>query len=175
MAPHQPLDVSWAEPSREPPPFLANGERRKSDRKKRRGIVYEQRGHVELSARYHPYYVPAPWFVYRERGCAKNFWCRPDGLIIRPREGIITIVEFKYTHTPQAWWQLLCLYVPVVSAYFGTDLWAYRCAEVVKWYDPSTSFPGHHTLRPDVRTAKPGEVAVMIWRPRRVEPLGALA
>jgi len=92
-------------------------------------------------------------------------WCQPDGLLFNLDKGIITIVEIKFKHTPLAWWQLNELYYPLISFIFGQELWSYRLAEWVRWYDCETPFPGQHHLRPHLTDVKEHEVGVTIWKP----------
>jgi hypothetical protein len=89
-------------------------------------------------------------------------WCQPDALILQPRDGLLTIVEVKYQHTPDAWWQLRELYLPVVSLAFGPD-WRIAMLEVVKWYDPHVSFPETPLLTPDPLRPPHGRIGVHIW------------
>jgi hypothetical protein len=107
-------------------------------------------------------YFPGQWF----RFCADERvrWCQPDGLHLDPRRGILTILEVKYQHTPDAWFQLRELYAPVVSRAFGPE-WDVALVEVVKWYDPATQFPEKVIMCPDPLSAPTGRIGVHIWSP----------
>lgn len=120
-----------------------------------------------LSTQYKDLYFPSPWIHFYSEGYPRMRWCQPDGVLFDFKNGIITIVEVKYNHTPLAWWQLNELYLPLVSFIFGDELWTYRLAEWVLWYDPATPFPGEHHLRPELELIKPHEVGVKIWKPGR--------
>jgi len=61
-------------------------------------------------------------------------FCQPDALLIDVYSGRVVIVEVKYQHTTDAWWQLLALYVPVVRRLFG-PAWEVACCEIVRWCD----------------------------------------
>ncbi len=87
------------------------------------------------------FYLPSPWLHFREEGQEDFRWAQPDGLLIDGIKGIITIVEIKYSHTADAWWQVRRLYLPVLQKLFPPNLWRYEALEVVKWYDPDTVFP----------------------------------
>lgn len=91
-------------------------------------------------------------------------WCQTDGLLIQPQGGLITIVEIKYQHTPDAWFQLRELYEPVVRRAFG-PAWEVALLEVVKWYDPSTFFPERHLMCADPLHPPIGSIGVHIWAP----------
>jgi len=73
-------------------------------------------------------------------------------------------VEVKYQHTPNAWVQLVRLYLPVLESAFG-PLFRYATCEVVKWYDPAVVFPQRVTMTPDLLNVRPGEFGVHIWKP----------
>jgi hypothetical protein len=82
-----------------------------------------------------------------------------------PRRGVVTILEFKYQHTSDAWHQLTRLYLPVLSQLFPRKLWRFALCEVVKWYDPATVFPCPVTLAKDPLLLRPGQFGVHIWSP----------
>jgi hypothetical protein len=92
-------------------------------------------------------------------------WCQTDGLLFDVDRGLITLVECKYQHTSDAWWQLKMLYLPVLRTIFPG--WEFATVEVVKWYDPATKIPEPVFLLPDVGAAQPGKFNVHIWNPRR--------
>lgn len=93
-------------------------------------------------------------------------FCQPDGLWIDPIRGRITIIEIKYAHCEDAYFQLRSLYEPVIRKAFAGAPWEFRFIEFVRWYDPSVPFPGPHKLRAKLEAAGEDEVAVHIWRPR---------
>lgn len=102
------------------------------------GIRYEKRVHAWLLQLYPKHYLANPWFRFVDEWGTR--WCQPDGLLIDPVQGVITIIEVKHSHTGQAWWKLQKLYLQVVRATFGAD-WNYRCVEVVRYFDPAMVFP----------------------------------
>lgn len=127
------------------------------------GIRYERKVQEHLSNCYGDLYHPSPWFYFETEG--RRRWCQPDGLLLDPWAGRITICEVKYQHTSDAWWQLQRLYLPVISAAFPPGLWSVACLEIVKWYDPATVFPEPVALvaRPDQCPPAP-RLGVHIWR-----------
>lgn len=127
------------------------------------GIRYEKKIHVEFLRRYPKHYLPSPWFQFWDKHGAR--WCQPDGLIIDPAQSLIVISEVKHTHTGEAWWKLLKLYLPVVRHFFGNE-WEYRCIEVVRFYDPLTAFPCARLMQHPHIMPKLPEVGVHICKPK---------
>lgn len=119
----------------------------------------------KLEEAYLDFYVPSPWFIFKEVGIDRPRWCQPDGLLILPYTGQVTIVECKLQHTVDAWWQLKWLYMPVIVKAFPHDLWNYGLCEVVKWYDPATTFPEKVKMRPTLESVRPNEFGVHILKP----------
>lgn len=107
--------------------------------------------------------MPSPWFVFAQEGYSRPRWCQPDGLLLDLYAGRIVIVEIKYQHTPDAWWQVRQLYQPVVRSAFGPD-WDIRACEVVKWYDPAIGFPEPVALAKDPALVR-DTFGVHIWKP----------
>lgn len=153
-------DVSWAYPSQTPPPFI-NLNRKRSGRKAQ-GIRYEQKVHRLLRDQY-PVYFDGQWFRFKS-AWAVSRWCQCDGLIIDPRAGRIIIIEVKYQHTFDAWYQLFQLYLPVVQVAFG-PMWTVSGCEVVKWFDPAVAGDPRPTLVASPDLARPGQFAVHILKP----------
>lgn len=146
-----------------PPPFAAGKRKRKGRRAQ--GIRYERRGHECFQERYGDCYVPSPWFQFSEEESDSPRWCQPDALLFDPTAGRIHILEFKYQHTSDAWWQLRQLYFPVIRALFPRHLWEIGLCEVVKWYDPVTAFPEKVVMAREPQIVLPGELGVHIWKP----------
>lgn len=116
--------------------------------------------------RFGDYYVPGPWLRYKELGKESIRWCQPDGLLFLPLMSRIVILETKLQHTPDAWWQLRQLYLPVIARMFPPSMWSYSIVEVVRWYDRDTAFPERVKLCADVLSCEPGDFGVHIWIPR---------
>lgn len=126
------------------------------------GVRYEKLVQEYLHGLYGDCYIPNPWLKFFTGGAWR--WCQPDGILFDFKRGILTIVEVKYQHTSDAWWQVRQLYQPVLEHLFPTRLWQYQFCEIVKWYDPATLFP-----EPTVLAAEPGmrhsAFKVHIWHP----------
>jgi len=136
--------------------------KRKYTGRRLEGVRYERRVHEHLAQAYGDRYVPSPWL----RFLGETGWrfCQPDGLLFDFPRGRITVVEVKYQHTADAWWQVRHLYLPVLQKLFPPHLWAFDFCEVVKWYDPATLFPERTVLAQEVCMAHPA-FKVHIWRP----------
>lgn len=126
------------------------------------GVRYEKKAHGYLEEFYGERYLASPWIRFFAGGVWR--WCQPDGLLLDLERGRITIVEMKYQHTSDAWWQVRWLYQPVLAAMFPPELWQFDACEVVKWYDPATLFPEKVVLAQEVGLAHTA-FKVHIWRP----------
>lgn len=129
------------------------------------GVRYEKKVQAYLQSLYGDKYLASPWlrFFPGEIG-ARWRWCQPDGILLDPVHGRLTIVEVKYQHTSDAWWQVKHLYAPVLRAMFPEHLWELDYCEVVKWYDPATPFPEKTVLAQEISMRHPA-FKVHIWRP----------
>jgi hypothetical protein len=152
-------DVVWAKVYNGTPSFV---EERKRRGKRALGIRYEKKVHGCMSLIYGEKYFSNPWIRFAESDGTLR-WCQPDGIIIDITRGKIVIVEVKYQHTSDAWWQLRELYLPVLRTLFGKN-WDYQVCEVVKWYDPATAFPEPVYLMKEVGLVHSDRFGVHIWR-----------
>ena len=142
--------------------------------KRARGIRYEQKAQEHLLNIRPLTYVPSPWLKFKSSkrspiGYANGWrWCQPDGLDIDINSGLITIVEFKLSHTANAWWQTRELYEPVVKKLFPPSLWQFSIVEIVKWFDPDTYFPEEFHFIRNLRfqDTRPGRFHLHIWSGR---------
>lgn len=112
-----------------------------------------------MEKKYELAYFPSVWFRF-EVASGRTKYCQTDGLLFLPDNNRLIIIECKYQHTPDAYFQLENKYVPVVRQAFPK--WTVATCEVVKWYDPSIKFPCAIRLRPEVSEVMPGEFAVHI-------------
>jgi len=107
-------------------------------------------------------YLPSQWFQFQFFGRQLQF-CQTDGLLFTPKQQKVLIVEVKYKHTPDAYWQLENKYLPVMRWLFRD--WEISTIEIVKWYDPSTQFPTTVALKKNILDTKPYEFGVHIMNP----------
>lgn len=109
-------------------------------------------------------FLRSPWIEFVDREGRK--YCQPDGVLL-PRastQGIV--VEVKLRHCYDAYFQLVRLYVPVLQVLFQGSSW--RCCEIVRWFDPATSFPEPIVMTPDpLVTTDAKRIAVHIFNPAR--------
>lgn len=124
------------------------------------GLRYERKVHERLHDQHGLAYIASQWFDYFDGESVKH--CQPDGLLLFPASRVLLIVEVKRSHTPEAYWQLEHLYVPVLRAFMRDSSWSIATCEVVKWFDPCTRFPVRPVLRENLEDVKVGEFAVHI-------------
>lgn len=146
-------------------PRFAQGKRAKRGAKGQ-GLRYEAQVHAWAKREFGDFFIPGPWFSYRTR-FSPNLWnyAQMDGLLFDFRRGQITIIEVKYSHTADAYFQLVDKYLPLARKFFGEKVWSFATVEVVFWYDKAVSFPTEVKLRKDIRLVQPRELAVHICRP----------
>lgn len=155
-------DIEWVKMSPVAPPFIRSG--RRAGGRRAQGLRYEKKVQEMLLTILPEQYVPSPWLYFAADG--KIRWCQPDGLIFDTANGVITIVEIKYQHTTDAWWQLYRLYLPVVREMFPRQLWKIRTLEIVKWFDPQVAWPLGVKLAEDPRALPQTDLTcVHIWKP----------
>lgn len=141
------------------PPFLR---RRRYTGRRAEGVRYEKKVQAYLLSTYAERYIDSPWLRFYSNG--KWRWCQPDAVMFDVPRGVITIIEIKYQHTADAWWQVKQLYYPVLKVLFPERLWSFEFCEVVKWYDPSVPFPERVVLAQEVSMPHPA-FKVHIWHP----------
>lgn len=155
-------DLRWARLADTIPPFAQHRPRRRGRRAQ--GIRYEASVHSHFTHLFGDSYIASPWFQFIEGGGEGLRWCQPDALLIDFSSGRITIVEVKYQHTVDAWYQLY-RYLTVVRAVFG-ESFSYALCEVVKWYDCAVQFPEPVCLLPSLDQSRKGVFQVHILKPR---------
>ena len=153
-----PTAIQWARRSSTPPPFVNTNVKPRG--RKRLGVKYEQAVQRELISRFAERYTPSPWIRFADTN--GSHWCQPDGILQLTPDCAI-IVEVKYQHTIDAWYQLRQLYEPVVRALLPETYLA--TLEIVRWYDCATAFPEPARLVKDVETWDCRGFGVHIWKP----------
>jgi len=155
--------VSWARLAQAP--HFAHRPHRRTGRRLA-GVKYENQVQEMLLAAHGASYLPSPWLQFSTPQGLK--WCQPDGLLFDLDHGAITIVEVKYQHTTDAWWQLRRLYEPVLQKIFPSHLWQFHTLELVKWYDQAILWPEPLRLVANPTEAKSlpfNTTGVHIWKP----------
>lgn len=147
----------WVRPSKAPPFVLHKAKGRRAQL----GVNYEKKVHQRLEELYELCYIAGTWFAYHWRGRIR--YCQPDALLLLPDRKVLLIVEAKYSHTVDAYWQLEHLYLPVLRCFLGPgNPWHIATIEVVKWFDPAVAFPCKVTLCPDLAQVRVGAFNVHI-------------
>lgn len=133
------------------------------------GIRYERKVQEHLVTTYPSLYTPGPWIRYIDTTSRrrKPRFCQPDGFFVDFRRGLITVAEIKLKHTADAWWQLRRVYEPVLRQLFAPSLWDLAFLEIVRWYDPHTTFPQEHAMIADPSRMNAAQLGVHIWSGRR--------
>ena len=148
----------WVEFSNSPPAFLRNPPRRG---KYKWGIIYEEKCQELLERRFDFLYIRSPWLNFADEHSTSR-WAQPDGLVVDPRTGTVTILEIKYRHGTHAWFQLFHLYEPLIRHLFPRPEWTTRCVEVCRWFDPNTAVPEPIVMREHIQDAIAGKFNVHI-------------
>jgi hypothetical protein len=127
------------------------------------GVKYEKAAQAMLQERLGANYLPSPWIHFENAGELRAHWCQPDGLYFDEQNSHIMIVEMKYQHTSDAWHQVERLYRPVVEFLFPRQ--RISRLEVVKWFDPETTFPEEVRLVEAPERFMSDVFGVHIWKP----------
>ena len=146
-----------------PPQFLV-GKRKPVKGRRAQGVRYEARGHEHYEALYKGKYIASPWFEFTPKAGPRRY-CQPDALLLDRAVRRCTILEYKYQHTFDAFYQLFELYLPVLRAWPVTAGCAIYCVEVVKWFDPATYTNPRALLCADISRAHEGAFNVHIFKP----------
>lgn len=110
-------------------------------------------------------YRPSQWVYFRDRNGPR--WCQMDALLVDRSSSRCIIYEVKYQHTPDAWWQLRELYLPVLRVALPSVSSIGLC-EVVHWHDPAVRFPERYDFtNTPLKVPHVNTVAVHIFNPRR--------
>lgn len=170
-----PLDLASRAPVEVPPPphfappvgeirevrtawgKLPRGEDRLSVAQKQ-GLRYEDRVQ-QLLCGWHREYRPQAAFGFRDDSGRRVII--PDGFLWGKAK--IYVFEIKLRHMPEAYWQLLHLYRPVLAVRHPQH--KVVCVEVCGSYDPAMPFPCHHDLISyhELETYN-GELGVLVWK-----------
>lgn len=123
------------------------------------GLRYEHKVLSLLVARYPEMFQRSrEIFFVDDRG--QNL-CVPDGVFLGSTN---IIVEVKYQHMPEAWWQLRRKYEPVMRC---LDSRPVALLEICRTYDAHMPFPEVHKLYSNfdnfLVSARDGELGVLQW------------
>ncbi len=148
--------IEWVRPIARPP---FNPRQYSRNARINQGLKYERYVNKKLFSLYGGDYAAGQWFCYKTSLLPDWKYCQLDG-ILTPSNSPRILVEIKYQHCPDAYFQLTQLYLPLMEfLYPGEPL---ALCEVVKWYDPATVFPHPVTRLPRIHEARPGDFSVHI-------------
>jgi hypothetical protein len=105
-------------------------------------------------------YFPSPWFAFGDG--RKVYYFQPDGLLLLSDPLRLVVVEVKYQHTPDAYWQLEHYYLPLLQIFFARSGRELATVEVCKWYDPALQFPRPVRMVEDLGRVRGGDFNVHI-------------
>ena len=111
------------------------------------GISFERQQQKALRERFGEAVQCNPWFEFFDDG--ELHYCSPDAVLWLDPSPIV--LEFKLTHTADAYRQLFLLYLPVLRAYRPGA--PFRAVEICRTFLPSVEWPGDVTLIGDVERA----------------------
>jgi hypothetical protein len=132
-------DVTFAEVAKEPPSFTkAYSPKAKGSRAA--GLSYERKARKLLEELHGRDGLSGPWLRFASKQNARLTFCQPDFVVIDRYLLRCTVFEIKLKHTSDAWWQVRQLYIPVLRALLPPSF-TFHAVELVKWFDPHTSFP----------------------------------
>lgn len=154
--------VKWAKLLDQQPVFI---KRQRLEGARAQGMRYEKKALEKikrLASERSVDIIASPWIEFGDDSGRR--WCQPDCLVFG--QGSAIVIEVKYRHTADAWFQLWHLYVPVLQVLMPQYKWG--CVEMVKWFDPAVSFPEEPrmTTSPLV-VPDASRTAVHIWNPAR--------
>lgn len=103
------------------------------------GLRYEARV-LHYLALHFRFVLDHPWLAYYADFEGHQKHCQPDGIIFHRPGKVATVVEVKYSPTPQAYQQLTFLYLPVVKSMLG-EMWSVNRLSVCRSIDPNIPLP----------------------------------
>jgi hypothetical protein len=112
----------------------------------RRGLKYEEKVHARLQEAHGLQYFPQQWWKYFVSNDSREHYAQTDGLLFLPDRKLCVLLEVKYNHTPEAYWQVENLYIPLLQRFLRNTDYKIAAVEVCKWFDPQTPFPVRPTL-----------------------------
>ncbi len=97
------------------------------------GVRYEKKVLSHLSRQFGNRLLAGPLFTFDGKRCF------PDALLFSKDWKALCILEVKFRHTGDAWWQLNRFYAPIVRA--ALPMFEVFTAEATANYDPSQKLP----------------------------------
>lgn len=127
------------------------------------GLRYEAKVQAALAELFGPRFFASPTLFFRD-GRGGDQRAIPDGLLLFPAHTIV--IEVKFQHMPEAWWQLRKKYEPILRVMIPNK--PVLLLEICRSYDRQMPFPGEHTLYKSFgdfhEHASDGELGVFQWK-----------
>lgn len=113
-------------------------------------------------------YIPSPKCTFVDDGPPRV--AIPDGIYTPKHEDLFVIFEIKYSHIPDAWWQLERKYKPILQVWRPKS--HILCVEIVRTFDSAVPFPCQFEFIPSlegllsyISGAAKQTFGVFQWRP----------
>jgi hypothetical protein len=90
------------------------------------------------------------------------YYFQPDAILLLEDPRRIAILEVKYQHTIEAYWQLEHYYLPLLREFFHKAGREFVTVEICKWYDPALAYPRPVRLVESLNQARPRDFNVHI-------------
>ena len=103
-----------------------------------RGVRYEKKVLRLLAQRFGDRLLPGPLFTFVSRNGSSQR-CYPDALLFSEDWSTLCVLEVKYRHTGDAWWQLNRFYLPIIR--LALPMFRVCAAEITASYDPAQRLP----------------------------------
>lgn len=146
----------------EKPSFLEKKVEPRRTKRQKQGLAYELHVHRHLESIHGLYYIAGQWWKYFAGDRVR--YCQTDGILLVPEKRTAIILEVKYSHTVDAYWQLENLYLPLLTRFLRGSSYTIATVEVVNWYDPAVRIPRQPRLLEHILMARPGDFSVHIMR-----------
>lgn len=104
-----------------------------------RGARYEKKVLALLDKTFGNRVLPGPLFTFQDATKSRPHSAYPDALLFNKDFTSCCIIECKFRHTGDAWWQLNRFYLPIVRR--ALPAFRIHTCEIVAGYDPGQRLP----------------------------------
>lgn len=115
-----------------------------------------------------PGYMAAPKVTFVDKSGMR--FAIPDGIYAPDKENLLTVFEIKFSHVPDAWWQLEKKYRPLLEIWRPNS--RVLSVEIVRTFDSAVPFPCKFEFLPSLEAlfsfvsgAAKEPFGVFQWRP----------
>lgn len=121
-------------------------------------MKYEKKVGEKISSLFPFEWKAGVWICYLCGLEEYPLYCQLDGYLEFPDR--VVLIEIKYNHCVDSYFQLMDVYLPLMKHLFpGKEI---SVCEVVKWYDPSVTFPVGVKLQKDLAACGVNDFSVHI-------------